>query len=155
MCESCQKGRLQVGKLGCCMLYFQKMAAIYLFFLCFHEKRIWIWNFTIWPLYNYKSCLISILLSSKKFDCFKSSWKHSFHNSENLAAVRSKHGFSSYFKDLKYLLNVDLQMFILSSQKTYNLQIFTLMIKLKKKCLYLLLNCIEFNWPNAKIPNNS
>ena len=137
------------------LLYFQKMAAIYLFFLCFHEKRIWIWNFTIWPLYNYKSCLLSILLSSKKFDYFKSSWKHSFHNSENLAAVRSKHGFSSYFKDLKYLLNVDLQMFILSSQKTYNLQIFTVMMKLKKNVFtyFWIASSLTDQMANAKIPN--
>ena len=144
MCESCQKGRLQVGKLDCCTFKNWRELTCPFYVFTRNEFEFEISRFFDHFTTIYKSCLFQLLLilfSSKKFDCFKSSWKHGVHTS----ALLSKNGgyvlvLSSYSKDLKYLLNVDLH-FIQSRI----LQIFD---NFEKKWLYLLLIFELDHWPN-------
>ena len=119
MCESCQKGRLQVGKLGCCT--FKKWRELTCPFYVFTKNKF---KFGISRFFDHFTAT-----SLVGFICYRF-----FFRRKNLIAskVRKNMAFtrrlyfqknggyvlvlSSHVKDFKYLLNVDIQIFIYSSQ---------------------------------------
>ena len=118
MCESCQKGRLQVGKLGCCT--FKKWRELTCPFYVFTKNEF---KFGISRFFDhlkrqvlFDSFVISSFFVKKIWllQKFVKTWRsHLVHTS----ALLSKNGgyvlvLSSHVKDFKYLLNVDIQIFI-------------------------------------------
>ena len=154
MCESCQKGRLQVGKLGCCT--FKKWRQFTCSFYVFTKNEF---EFGISRFDHF---------TTTSLVCYRF-----FYRQKNLITSKVRENIAFTIRKI-WLLYVQNMAFlhILRTWSTCWTLIFRcsfypvkkltiykyfycIMIKLKKKCLYLLLNCIEFNWPNAKIPNNS
>ena len=123
------------------LLYFQKLAGTYLSFLCFHETRIWIWNFTIFrPLYNY----LQVLFASIVIDSFfvEKIWLlQKF--TRRLYFQKMAGTYLSFLHILRTWSTCWTLIFILSSQESYKY-----LIILKKKILYLLLIFELDHWPN-------